>query len=77
MISYLINIVMHNINPVNYLSNVRRCGHSHGSMPDDTNMLSCDVGVDCWNYTPVSMEQLQVHMSKKTFKPVDHHGDRD
>lgn len=31
-------------------------GHSHGGMPDSGR--SCDVGVDAWNYTPVSMEQL-------------------
>lgn len=49
-------------------------GHSHGSLPDDPNLLSCDVGVDCWNYTPVSFEQLKHVMSKKTFKPIDHHG---
>lgn len=49
-------------------------GHSHGSLPDDPNTRSCDVGVDNWNFTPVSMEQLNVHMSKKLWKPIDHHG---
>jgi calcineurin-like phosphoesterase family protein len=49
-------------------------GHSHGSLPDDKGMLSCDVGVDCWNFTPVSMEQLNQFMAKKTFRPLDHHG---
>ena len=48
-------------------------GHSHGSLPDDKGMLSCDVGVDNWNFTPVSMEQLNQFMAKKTFKPIDHH----
>lgn len=49
-------------------------GHSHGTLPDDPNSLSCDVGVDCWNYFPVSMEQLRDKMKTKTYKPVDHHG---
>ena len=34
-------------------------GHSHGRMPDDS--LSTDVGVDCWDYKPVSYEQLRKH----------------
>jgi calcineurin-like phosphoesterase family protein len=51
-------------------------GHSHGSLPDDPNALSCDVGVDCWNFTPVSMEQLNIRMAKKSFKPLDHHRGR-
>jgi calcineurin-like phosphoesterase family protein len=50
-------------------------GHSHGTLPDDANALSLDVGVDCWNYFPVSMQQLHVRMKKKTFKSVDHHGE--
>jgi calcineurin-like phosphoesterase family protein len=49
-------------------------GHSHGTLPDDPTTLSCDVGVDCWNYFPVSMEQLRDKMKTKTYKPVDHHG---
>lgn len=48
-------------------------GHSHGTLPDDPNALSCDVGVDCWNYFPVSMDQLRDKMKTKTYKPVDHH----
>jgi calcineurin-like phosphoesterase family protein len=49
-------------------------GHSHGTLPDDPTVLSCDVGVDCWNYFPVSMEQLRAKMKTKTYNPVDHHG---
>lgn len=52
-------------------------GHSHGSLKDDPNALSVDVGVDCWNYTPVSFDQLTERMKQKTFKPIDHHGKRD
>lgn len=48
-------------------------GHSHGSLADDKNALSLDVGVDCWDFTPVSMEQLNAAMAKKIWKPIDHH----
>jgi len=49
-------------------------GHSHGSLPEDHTSLSCDVGVDCWNYFPVSMDQLRAKMKTKKYEPVDHHG---
>lgn len=49
-------------------------GHSHGSLADDPNSLSFDVGVDCHNYSPVSLEEVIAIMKKKTFKPIDHHG---
>lgn len=49
-------------------------GHSHGNLADDLTTLSCDVGVDCWNMTPVSMAQLRAVMRTKEFVPVDHHG---
>lgn len=48
-------------------------GHSHGSLPDDPSSLSFDVGVDCFNYSPISFGEVQVIMSKKTFKSIDHH----
>lgn len=37
-------------------------GHSHGTLPPHGR--SCDVGVDCWNYTPVSLEELTAHLDK-------------
>lgn len=49
-------------------------GHSHGNLKDDPNSLSFDVGVDCWDYTPVSYEQVKARMATKTWKPIDHHG---
>ena len=39
-------------------------GHSHGMLPED-HTLSFDVGVDCWNFTPVSIEQVVEKMKKK------------
>ena len=32
-------------------------GHSHGTLPGDRQSL--DVGVDCWDYTPVNIEQIR------------------
>lgn len=49
-------------------------GHSHGTLPDDPNALSIDVGVDCHNYFPISMQEVRDIMAKKNFKPIDHHG---
>lgn len=49
-------------------------GHSHGSLPDDPNALSFDVGVDCHNYVPLNMNDVRRIMKKKTWKPIDHHG---
>lgn len=48
-------------------------GHSHGSLPDDPNALSMDVGVDTNNFYPYSMEDIGELMKKKTFVPIDHH----
>jgi calcineurin-like phosphoesterase family protein len=39
-------------------------GHSHGTLPE-TDSFSFDVGVDSWNFTPVSFEQVYEKMSKK------------
>jgi calcineurin-like phosphoesterase family protein len=52
-------------------------GHSHGTLPDDPNMLSMDVGADVHNYTPISYNQVKALMKKKTWKAVDHHGERE
>ncbi len=43
-------------------------GHSHGSLPDDPALLSFDVGVDCHNYTPISLEQVSAIMQTKIEK---------
>jgi calcineurin-like phosphoesterase family protein len=41
-------------------------GHSHGSLPPYG--LSFDIGVDCWNYYPVSLEEVCEKMA--TLKPL-------
>lgn len=48
-------------------------GHSHGSLPDDPNARSLDVGVDCHNFAPITFSQVAELMAKKNFKPIDHH----
>lgn len=48
-------------------------GHSHGSLKDDPNSLSTDVGVDNTNYSPISYDQVKAIMKTKTWKPIDHH----
>lgn len=49
-------------------------GHSHGSLPDDPNSLSLDVGVDAWEQAPIPYELIKERMAKKKFVPIDHHG---
>lgn len=44
-------------------------GHSHGSLPDDPQLLSIDVGVDCHEYRPISFEEIKNIMSRK--RPKD------
>lgn len=50
-------------------------GHSHGTLPGDSQSL--DVGVDCWEFRPVSLEQIKARMATlPKRRVVDHHGDR-
>ena len=48
-------------------------GHSHGSLKDNPNSLSFDVGCKIWDYKPLEFEEVKRLMSLKTFKPIDHH----
>jgi calcineurin-like phosphoesterase family protein len=65
----------HRIWPSSHHGSWHLYGHSHGSLPDDPNALSMDVGVDCHpEFAPFGMEEIQGHMSHKTYRPVDHHG---
>lgn len=49
-------------------------GHSHGTLLDDPNLLSMDVGVDNHAYAPISFDEIVSLMARKEWKPVDHHG---
>lgn len=48
-------------------------GHSHGSLPRDFERKQLDVGVDSWDYRPLSFEEVSKEMGRHTFVPVDHH----
>ncbi len=43
-------------------------GHSHLTLPEQDH-LSFDIGVDGWNYTPVSFEQVKAKMEWKEKNP--------
>jgi calcineurin-like phosphoesterase family protein len=40
-------------------------GHSHGMLPELPSLLAFDVGVDCWDFRPVSIEQVAKKMKSK------------
>ena len=46
-------------------------GHTHGNLPLRENKLSCDVGVDAWDFKPVSMDQIREVMLSKKRNPDD------
>ena len=37
-------------------------GHSHGNLPGTA--TSCDVGVDCWGFAPVSIEDIKRRLAE-------------
>lgn len=49
-------------------------GHSHHTLPELSDSLSFDVGINGWDYQLISYQQVKEKMSKKTHKPIDHHG---
>jgi calcineurin-like phosphoesterase family protein len=47
-------------------------GHSHAALPGTNQSL--DVGVDCWDYEPVTLNEILVRMSTlPPFRNQDHH----
>lgn len=46
-------------------------GHSHGTLPPSGR--SFDVGVDCWDYKPISVEQVRKKMKELEIHIIDHH----
>ena len=59
-------------------------GHCHGSLKPrmcpfcrksegEMTARRIDVGVDCWNFFPVSLQEVKEKMDKVKFEPVDHH----
>lgn len=52
-------------------------GHSHGTLPDDPQSRSMDVGVDCHDYAPIHLNEVLARMYNKTYNPTDHYnGDK-
>jgi calcineurin-like phosphoesterase family protein len=52
--------------PLSHYASYHLFGHHHGKL--EPYGLSFDVGVDCWNYYPISLEQVVKKM--KTLKPI-------
>lgn len=46
-------------------------GHSHGTLLDDPNSLSFDIGVDCHNYSPINYQEIKNIMKKKEWVKPD------
>jgi calcineurin-like phosphoesterase family protein len=40
-------------------------GHSHSQLPEEPTWLAFDIGVDCWDYRPVSIEEVAQKMKAK------------
>lgn len=51
-------------------------GHSHQTLPELENSLSFDVGINGWNYKPISFNQIKEKMATKKWKAIDHHTGR-
>ena len=45
-------------------------GHSHGNLPPIEGEFSLDIGTDCWNYSPISLETLRLKMEERGWKPI-------
>ena len=49
-------------------------GHCHGSLRRKLRNR-CDVGVECWDYAPVSFEEIVKRCSQYPAEDVDHHAE--
>jgi calcineurin-like phosphoesterase family protein len=48
-------------------------GHSHGTLPGNSQQL--DVGVDCWDYKPITLSEIKARLKTlPPFKGPDFHG---
>lgn len=48
-------------------------GHCHGSLTERFKTTRMDVGSDPNNLTPLAYEEVVACLSKRTYRPVDHH----
>lgn len=44
-------------------------GHSHGTLPGDSQSL--DVGVDCWDFRPVNIDEIRARMKTLPARPKE------
>jgi calcineurin-like phosphoesterase family protein len=51
--------------PGSHKGNWQLYGHSHNMLKEEPNWLSFDVGVDCWDFSPVSIEEVRKKMKSK------------
>lgn len=50
-------------------------GHSHGNLEGNSQQL--DVGVDCWDYYPITLKEIKKKLKTlPEYKLVDHHGEK-
>ena len=47
--------------PASHHGSLHLYGHSHGSLPGDRQ--SCDVGVDAWDFRPVTLEEIRERLA--------------
>jgi calcineurin-like phosphoesterase family protein len=45
-------------------------GHSHGKLPGDSQ--SCDIGVDCWDFKPVTLEDIEARLATLPQRKSEH-----
>jgi calcineurin-like phosphoesterase family protein len=63
----------HRVWPRSHRGAIHLYGHSHGSLPGDRQ--SCDVGVDCWDYRPVSLTEIKRRLATLPERMApDYHG---
>lgn len=55
--------------PGAFRSSIHLFGHTHGLLPDTR--LSCDVGVDRWNYAPVTLGQIRERLAATDVEPEE------
>jgi len=44
-------------------------GHSHGTLPGDNQSL--DVGVDCWDFRPVNIDEIRARLKTLPIRPKE------
>jgi calcineurin-like phosphoesterase family protein len=49
--------------PSSHHGSIHLFAHSHGTLRIDPEIKCCDVGVDAWNYKPVSLNEILVYFS--------------